>query len=185
MTRCATDQTRRGRIFSIITDTSGAALIEFAMVVPVLITLYLGGFQLMDAVSVYRKVTTTTRSIADLSTQNTLVTDDSLQTILDASAQIMAPYKPTNGFYRVSLINVASDGTSTVLWSKSKDGTEQLTPGSPYSLPANIKQADLDLVVCDVTYTYKPIAFFGLLGNIPFSDRIYMLPRKSPTITKQ
>ena len=62
-----------GRYRSLLQDNAGAALIEFAMVLPVLILCYLGGFQLMEAVSVYRKVTTSTRSIADLTSRSSSV----------------------------------------------------------------------------------------------------------------
>ena len=57
------------RLKTIAGNASGVALIEFAMVVPILIVLFIGGFQLMEATSVYRKVTTTARSLSDLSTQ--------------------------------------------------------------------------------------------------------------------
>jgi Flp pilus assembly protein TadG len=166
-------------------NARGVALIEFAMVFPILVVLYLGGFQLMDAVSVYRKVTTTTRSLADLSTQMANVNEASVQTVLDASAQIMAPYAASGGTYRISLINVDSAGVATVEWSQSKSGTGELSPGAAYALPANIKQNDLDMIVCDVVYTYRPIAFFSLMGNIPFRDQIFMIPRNGSTVAME
>ncbi len=166
-------------------DASGVALIEFAMVFPILVTLYLGGFQLMDAVSVYRKVTTTTRSLADLSTQMANVNEASVQTVLDASAQIMAPYAASGGTYRISLIDVDNAGVATVEWSQSKSGTSELNPGDAYSLPANIKKNNLDIIVCDVVYTYRPIAFFSLMGDIPFRDQIFMIPRNGSTVAME
>src|SRR3546814_4120511 len=47
-------------------ETRALGAVEFAMTAPFLILLYVGGFQLMDAISAYRKVTVTTRSLADL-----------------------------------------------------------------------------------------------------------------------
>ncbi len=166
-------------------NASGVALIEFAMVFPILVVLYLGGFQLMDAVSVYRKVTTTTRSLADLSTQMANVNAASVQTVLDASAQIMAPYSASGGTYRISLINVDNAGVSTVEWSQSKSGTDELNPGDGYALPASVKKNNLDVIVCDVVYTYRPIAFFSLMGNIPFRDQIFMIPRNGSTVSME
>lgn len=166
-------------------NAQGVALIEFAMVLPILIVLYLGGFQIMDAVSVYRKVSTTTRSLADLSTQKTSMQPSEVQTILDASAQIMAPYVASGGTYRISLISVDNAGVSTVGWSKSKSGSGELVPGAAYALPASVKKNGLDIIVCDVVYTYRPIAFFSLMGDIPFKDQIFMIPRGSNTIVLQ
>src|SRR3546814_2534064 len=44
-------------------ETRALGAVEFAMTAPFLILLYVGGFQLMDAISAYRKVTVTTRSL--------------------------------------------------------------------------------------------------------------------------
>ncbi|MGN6620954.1 MAG: TadE/TadG family type IV pilus assembly protein [Sphingomonas sp.] len=44
--------------------------VEFALTAPFLILIYVGSYQLMDAISAYRKVTVTARSLADLATQN-------------------------------------------------------------------------------------------------------------------
>jgi Flp pilus assembly protein TadG len=176
----------RGTIRMLLADRRGAALIEFAMVLPVLITLYLGGFQVMEATSVYRKVSTSARSLADLSTQKTSLDETRLQKILDASAQIMAPYSAARGYYRVSLIEVNENtGAATVAWSKSKDGSEELVVGSTYALPANVKRNGVGIVVCDVRYTYTPIALFSLIGDIPFKDQIFMVPRGNSTIILQ
>ena len=169
------------RVRAISRDKSGVALIEFAMVFPILITMYLGGFQLMDAVSVYRKVSTVTRSMADLTTQVSSLSESEVQTYLDASAQIMSPAPTSRGTFRVSMIKVAADGTTTVLWSRSKNGT-QLTKNATYVLPASVKQANVNLIVCDVTYNYHPLAFFGLMGDIPFTDQVFMLPRNSTSV---
>lgn len=175
-------QAMRKRLGAIGYDMRGVALIEFAMVAPVLIILYIGGFQLMEATSVYRKVTTTARSLSDLSTQYISITDAELQSVLDASAQVMAPYATTSGTYRVSLIDVSSTGVATVAWSKSKNGTA-LTAGDAYALPAALKMNGVDIIVCDVNYTYQPIAFFQLLGAIPFKDQIFMIPRGDNTVS--
>ncbi len=163
-------------------NARGVALIEFAMVLPILVTLYLGGFQLMDAVAVYRKVTTSARILADLSTQNTSLAESDVQTILAASAQVMAPYSTDRGTYRITMVNVDNSGNAKVAWSRSKSGSDQLTINSSYALPATIKQNNIGVVVCDVSYVYHPISFFGLMGDLPFRDQIFMIPRGSTTV---
>src|SRR3546814_13922454 len=56
-------------------ETRALGAVEFAMTAPFLILLYVGGFQLMDAISAYRKVTDTTRSLADLTSRQETMTD--------------------------------------------------------------------------------------------------------------
>ena len=181
MTRLLSDlRKERDRLSS---DRRGVALIEFAMVLPVLVILFLGSFQLMEAVSVYRKVTTTSRSIADLITQRASISEADIQSYLDASAQIMAPYRIDRGKFRVSLIKLQADNTARVVWSRTKDGTDKLVANSIYVLPNTIKQQGIDIIVTDVSYNYVPLAFSGLIGDIPFKDQIFMISRKDSTVT--
>ncbi|NDU79348.1 pilus assembly protein, partial [Actinomadura sp. DSM 109109] len=59
-------------------DERGIALVEFALSVPLLLLMFIGSYQLTDAISAYRKVTTATRAIADLSSQYTTVSNSDL-----------------------------------------------------------------------------------------------------------
>ena len=83
-------------------DRSGTSAVEFAIALPVLILLFTGGFQLSDAVAAYRKVTTTARAMADLTSQYSTVNDTTLDRILNASQQVMAPYASSNATLVVS-----------------------------------------------------------------------------------
>ena len=73
-------------------DTRAVTATEFAIVLPFLVAMYLGGYQLSDAISAYRKVTTATRTVADLTSQFPSVSDAELDTVLAASQQVMTPY---------------------------------------------------------------------------------------------
>ena len=56
-------------------ESRAVAAVEFAFALPILLLLYVAGYQISDAISSYRKVTVATRTIADLATQFTSVTD--------------------------------------------------------------------------------------------------------------
>jgi Flp pilus assembly protein TadG len=77
-------------------DERGGALIEFVFIAPVMITIYIGTFQICDAVSAHRKVTLAMRTVADLTSQQSGVSTANLTTFLNASAQVMTPYSTTN-----------------------------------------------------------------------------------------
>lgn len=165
-------------------DTRGVSATEFAIVLPFLVLLYLGGYQLSDAISANRKVTTATRTIADLTSQYTSVSDVDLDTILDASQQVMAPYKVENAQLIVSQVKVDGSGNVKVDWSRSKNGTA-LTPGTNYTLPAAIKQNNTSLIVSTITYNYVPVVASSIFGTIPLRDQIMMSPRASSTVKKR
>ena len=51
-------------------DTKGVSAVEFALVLPLMLTLYLGGAELAQAISASRKVTLVSRTVADLAAQS-------------------------------------------------------------------------------------------------------------------
>ena len=162
-------------------DRRGVALIEFAFAAPILMLLFVGGYQLSDAFFAYRKVTLATRTISDLTTRFTKVSDEDLDTILNASQQVMAPYKPSAATMTVSQINIDKDGNSTVDWSRGKN-MSGLTKNAAFTLPAAIKQPNTSLIVSQITYTYRPVIASGTLGTIPLKEQMIMSPRASATI---
>ena len=164
--------------------TDGAALVEFAIILPVMISLYLGGYQLCDAISAQRKVTTATRAITDLTTQYSSVSNTDLDTVLNAASQIMAPYKTSNARLVVSSVVIDNNGAAKIAWSRGRNATP-LTVGSSFTVPAPIKQNGTSLIVANVSYSYVPIAASNLIGRIEMRDQIMMAPRGSSSIGLQ
>jgi Flp pilus assembly protein TadG len=168
----------------LIRDGRGVALVEFAMVLPVLMMLFVGGYQISDAVAAQRKITAAARTIADLTSQYTTVTDSDLDTILNASEQVMAPYAQTNARMTVSQIDIDATRRSKVGWSRGKN-TAKLAAGSEFAVPDSIKQANTSLIVARIDYQYIPGIAASMIGQIPLSETIIMSPRASATVVKQ
>jgi Flp pilus assembly protein TadG len=169
---------------ALASDRKGTSAIEFAIALPVLILLFTGGFQLSDAVSAYRKVTATSRSLADLTSQYTKVNDATLDTILNASTQVMAPYSTTDASFVISHISTDALNRTTVDWSRAKNATA-LNKGDPFTIPTALKFPGTSAVVARVTYTYRPVFGSSYVGTIPMGDTIIMLPRASQSILKE
>jgi len=170
------------RLAGLRNDERGVALVEFACVLPVLLLMYLGGYQVMDALSCNRKVTITARAVADLTTQNAGVTNSSVATILSAATEIMAPYKATNALVRVTELQTDSKGNTTVFWSQDNRGSG-LAQTTAYALPTNIKVNGSCIIISEVFYSYTPPVTFGIVGPLSLSDKIYMNSRTSNQIS--
>lgn len=162
-------------------DRQGTALIEFAFVLPFLVLLFVGGFQLMDAISAYRKVGGTVRTLADLTTQNTVISDTSADEILNASRQVMAPYSPSNAVLRISQIQVDASNRATISWSRALNGTKY-ADGTAVTLPATLRQPGKYYIFSEITYTYVPRIAPSFIGTIPLTQTLYMSPRISAAI---
>ncbi|MBJ6121124.1 TadE/TadG family type IV pilus assembly protein [Sphingomonas mollis] len=168
-------------ILRLMRDRRGMALVEFAILLPVLLTLFLGGFQLAQASACKRRVTIVARALSDLVSQYDTITPAEVGTILNATAQIMAPFDIDDGNSRVSIIAVDSSKNAKVVWSEAKNTTE-LSKGSTFSsLPAAMKIANTYYVYSEVNFTYSPM---GGRFAYPFSfnQTLFMVPRKSTSV---
>lgn len=170
-------------ILSVVHDKRGVALIEFTFAVPVLLLLFVASYQLSDAISAYRKVTMSTRTIADITSQYISVNDTDLDTILNASQQVMSPYDPARATMTVTQVKIDASGNATVDWSRGKNSSG-LIAGSSFNLPNSIKQPDTSLIVAETIYNYTPSFASSMIGSISMKDQIIMSPRVVESIEK-
>ena len=61
------------RAVSLRRDQRGVSAVEFAMLLPLMVTLYLGAVEISQGVAIHRKVTLTARTVADLASQVTSI----------------------------------------------------------------------------------------------------------------
>src|SRR6266581_828496 len=80
------------RIVSFARDRRGVSAIEFAMLLPVMVTLYLGVVEVSRGVAIDRKVTLTTRTMADLASRVTSINNADMTNMLNATSAVIAPY---------------------------------------------------------------------------------------------
>jgi Flp pilus assembly protein TadG len=90
-------------------DERGVAAVEFALILPVLVLLYVGVVDITYAVTANRKVTQVTSAVADLTAQAFEVDNQDVQNIFRAANDIMRPY-PTAGL-QVAITVVDFDGS--------------------------------------------------------------------------
>src|ERR1700749_3536562 len=103
----------------------GVAATEFAIIVPFMLLLLVGGTELGEAMAINVKVSATAHSVADMVTQNTSLSTTSMQNILTGATTIIAPYPCNGNQLSVTVSEVSSDasGNLTLQWSKSYNGS--------------------------------------------------------------
>src|SRR3954467_1917794 len=79
-------------------DRRGIAATEFAVIVPIMLVMFFGTVEFSSGVAVDRKVTLMARTLSDLTSQSTTVSDTDLTNFFPATAAVMTPYAatPTN-----------------------------------------------------------------------------------------
>jgi Flp pilus assembly protein TadG len=172
-------------------DSSAVAATEFAIVVPFMLLLYIGGVELGDAMSISAKVSKTAHTVADLVSQNTQVTASKMQDILGASTATIAPYRVTGGAGQslitvtVSEVSTDSSGKATVQWSRSFNGTTVSTgwpTGQRMTLPPSLtgpQNNNVSFILSEVAYAYTPNLGYTISGTITLRDSQYLFPRCS------
>ena len=164
-------------------DVRGVALVEFALILPVMLILYLGGVQLQDAMACKRKVTITARAAVDLISQNTTgqKTGAEVQSNLIAALQVMQPYTTGDAQIRVSEVFTDASGNTSVVWSRGQK-VAGYPKGQPIAIPPAMKTPRSTFLLAEVSYPYSPPTSFGQFGPMTLSDMLWMVPRNTDQI---
>jgi Flp pilus assembly protein TadG len=159
-------------------DRRGVSAVEFALLSPVLIGLYLGGVEISQGIGIDRKVTLTAGAIANLSAQVTSISSSDMTNIMNAASAIMAPYPTSTLKITVSCLSIDNNKSVTVKWSATQGGTAR-SAGSSVTIPSALAIANTQLLFSEVSYGYTPAIGYVITGTLSLSDTMYMSPRIS------
>ena len=164
-------------------DQKGVSAVEFAMLLPLMITLYLGAVEISQGVAIHRKVTLTARTVADLASQVTSINNADMTNMLNAASAVVAPYPAGELKVTVSAVSIDANGIATVAWSDTLNGTKRAV-NSSVSLLVVLNVANSQLIWSEVHYNYVPTIGYVVTGALNLFDQIFMRPRLSETVTR-
>jgi len=167
------------RLKRLIGDARGVAAVEFAMLLPLMMTLYLGVVEVSQGIAIARKVTLTTRTLADLASRVSTISASEMTDILNASASVLAPYPVSNLKVVLTSIKIDADKNATVAWSQTLNGT--VKSGSVTLDPA-LAVANTSLIMSEAEYAYTPTIGYVVTGTLSLKDKMYMRPRLSTEV---
>ena len=170
------------RVLTLLRDRRGVSAVEFALLLPLMMALYLGGTEISQAISISRKVTLTARTVADLVSRVTSTSTSDLQNSLNAAVAVMAPYKPTPMSVTISQVYIDDQGRATIDWSCAYQGTAHQAQ-SPVTLPNSMVIPSSYLIWGESRYNFTPQIGYVITGTLQLKDQIYMVPRMSSAVT--
>jgi Flp pilus assembly protein TadG len=174
-------------------DCRGVAATEFVMIVPLMLTMFFGVVEFSSGVAVDRKVTLVARTLSDLTSQSTSVTDTDLSNFFAASVGILTPYSasPTKS----TITELYVDPTTLkakVQWSKASTfnssgsvvlATSTHLPSDIIAIPAALAVGGTYLIWSEVSYTYVPaVGYLMAKTGVTLSDLTYTRPRQSSCV---
>ena len=193
MSRAMTPSKKRGfalarllpdRLRRIAGDERGVSAVEFAMLLPLMVALYLGAVELSQGIAADRKVTITARTIADLVSQVSSINNSGMNNALSASAAVMTPFATDTLKVVVSSIAIDKDGNAKVTWSDTLNGTIR-EPGSSVAVPAALAVPNSTLILSEVEFIYVPtIGKVLTKSGVTLKDHIYMRPRLTDSVAR-
>jgi Flp pilus assembly protein TadG len=174
------------RIALLVRDRRGVSAIEFALILPVLLLLYVGAVELGTGLTVYRRTSQVAATAADLTAQVKTVTKFDIADIEAASSSILTPYSTTP--LKIVLSSVVADDNNNgkVAWSCASTGTARAT-GSSYPVPTGLTEPNSSVIVAEVTYAYTGLlGLSGIFdpGSFNMTRTFYARPRTSTKVDK-
>jgi len=164
-------------------DQRGVSAVEFAILLPLMLTMYLGGVEISQAVSADRKTTLVAHTVGDLTAQASNVTSADMTNVLNAAAAVAYPFSASNLQVTVTAVCINSAGTqATVLWSKTLNGTAR-TGVVTSSIPSALMVANTSLIWGEARYSYRPTIGWTITGTLNLSDKFFLRPRLSNSVT--
>ena len=196
---------------------AGVAGLEFALLSPILLLLFLGTIDLSNAVITARRMGTAAGSVAEIATTSSAQTQ-ALNVLTDVQAwqATTAPFvffpgwtaKASRQSFAVTLSAVVFTATkagctqncsyaANVTWSVANNlGVARLRACGQVTMAPDTDPATYDtlpasafgptsLLVADISYTFQPIFFGFLIGDIPMMHSAYLSPRINNTTLLQ
>ena len=142
-----------------IKDKKGVGAIEFAIIFPVLLVLYLGAFELTVAFNIYKRTASTAGSIGDLVAHQPEVSKAFLATSEHLAAAIFMPYKATDMSIKITGIEVDDKSVARVKWSWEKGKNAPYAVNSAIALPSSMSQPKRFFIRTELSISHAILRF--------------------------
>lgn len=161
------------------------AVIEFALVMPVMLMLYLGSVELSQAINVDQRITNISATVGDLvAREKNVIPATDLADYFQAAKAILAPYTTSGLLQTVSLVYVNSSGVTNVRWTQANGGASTQIVGQPWAglhpIPTSMIAISHSnwIIVSEAAYAYQPLVIgMFLKAPMPLYHQTFYLPR--------
>ena len=170
---------RRARLA--IGDQGGAVAVEFALLLPLLLTLCLGVFEASEAVRADMKVRSAAQTLAELVATQASISTSTMSSFCSAAKLMMAPYSTTP--FKAAVASVSNGAAGAAIdWTDTTCGSGTV-PGNTTTLAGPMVPNTGDsVIVVQVTYTYTGPVVYVLPSTISMSQIAYARPRSNATV---
>lgn len=150
------------RLASLARDRRGIGAVEFALLAPLLLMLYIGAFEITVGLSVSKRATRAAGAVADLVTQQDKPVDKTfLTTMSDVADAIFVPYSTSDLTLKITGVTLDANAKAKVKWSWQKGGTAPYQVNAPVQVPADLQQANTFLIHTELSVPHRLMLFMA------------------------
>jgi Flp pilus assembly protein TadG len=159
----------------------GVSMIEFVLVFPIMILLFVGLVEFGEAFSVNRKIRNAASTVSDLVSQEGTVSNAQLQDIVSVGTELLKPYRVAPFTLRVTSVVADEENRTTVAWSFPAGGP---AVGSAFALPqGELTEANSSVIVTQTAYAFRPSSGY-FIGSINLTGSAFFRPRALRVVAK-
>jgi Flp pilus assembly protein TadG len=168
-------------------DQSGIAAVEFALILPIMLLLFLGSFETTNLVLAYMKLEASAETAADLVAQtrvNTVLQSTDFTNITNAAKQVLSPLPTSGVLLKIAFASVTyNTGSAVIDWHTEVNSA---TPITTATIPNNASLANLgnqasgstdSVIIVTLTYSYSSPSTYMLSSSYTLTESAFNRPR--------
>jgi Flp pilus assembly protein TadG len=168
-------------------DQSGTAAIEFALILPIMLMLFIGSFEGTNLVLASMKLEASAETAADLIAQtriNTYLATSDFTNITNAAKQVLSPLSTSGTTLKLAYASVTfSTGSPVINWHVEVNGAPAITVAT---VPNSVNLANLgnatsgstdSVIIARLTYSYSSPISHVLNSSYTLSESAFNRPR--------
>jgi len=168
-------------------DQSGIAAVEFALILPIMLLLFLGSFETTNLVLAYMKLEASAETAADLVAQtrvNTVLQSTDFTNITNAAKQVLSPLPTSGVLLKIAFASVTyNTGSAVIDWHTEVNSA---TPITTANIPNNASLANLgnqasgstdSVIIVTLTYSYSSPYTYILSSSYTLTESAFNRPR--------
>lgn len=142
-----------------VRDRRGVGAVEFAIVFPILLALYLTSFELTIGYNTYKRASSAAATINDLISKTGSVDKTYLTGMQDVAAAVFAPYSTKGLKLKISGIKIDTQKQAKITWSWDEKNLRPYAVGSVVTVPTRLLVENSFLIHVELSVPHELLMF--------------------------